>query len=199
MSGVLILASSSASRQRLLKAAGVVFRAVAPAIDEDKERKALVARKASHRQIAEALAQLKAERVSTQFTDTLVLGADQLLVCAGAVYDKATDKEAARRVLRALRGREHELITAVALIERGAPVWRHVASAKLCMRDFSDAFLEAYIASEGEALFGAVGCYCIEGRGAQLFSEIEGDYFGIQGLPLFAVLEELRRRGVIEK
>lgn len=197
MSGPLILASGSESRRHMLEAARIVFETVISAVNEEETKAALIAKKTAPREIAAALAELKAMTVSKRRPDAIVLGADQLLVCDGTFYDKAKDLESAKRILRGLRRRKHELVTAAILIKGSAVLWQHVDTAQLWMRDFSDAFLDSYVASEGRALLTCVGCYHIEGPGAQLFSRIEGDHFTIQGLPLLLVLEALREAGVI--
>jgi septum formation protein len=196
MTAPLILASGSASRKRLLAAAGLAFETVFPRVNEEEAKITLAAKQTPPREIAAALAELKAMQVSKERKDAFVLGADQLLVCEGVRYDKAADMESAKRVLRDLRGHKHELITAIVLVKNGAVLWRHVETASLWMRDFSDAFLDTYLAAEGKTILGAVGCYHLEGRGAQLFARIEGDVFAIQGLPLLATLEALRKHGV---
>lgn len=197
MSVPLVLASGSESRRRMLEAAGVAFEVVPPAVDEEGARASLLAKKASPSEIATALAELKAMSVSKEKQGALVLGADQLLVCDGAIYGKARDMKDAKRILQSLRGRKHELLTAAVIVKNGAPLWQRLETAQLWMRDFSDAFLDSYIATEKEALFTCVGCYRLEGRGGQLFSRVEGDSFTIQGLPLLAALEALREAGVI--
>jgi len=195
MSTKLILASASDSRRRMLKAAGIPFEAAAPDIDEETLKRTLAGRPPA--KIATALAEKKALSIPSRNADALVLGADQLLVCEGAIYSKARDQAEAKRVLRELRGRKHRLVTAAVLAKAGTIIWRQVETASLWMRDFSDVFLDAYLASQGDAALSVVGCYRIEGEGAQLFARIEGDTFSIQGLPLFAVMEELRRQGVL--
>jgi septum formation protein len=136
-------------------------------------------------------------RVSSSHREALVLGADQVLVFEQELVSKSADISQARNLLRRLRGRKHELIGAAVLAKGGIPVWRYVESATLTMRDFSDALLEDYLAGEGEAVLDSVGCYQLEGRGAQLFANIEGDYFSILGLPLLPVLAALRDQGVM--
>ena len=126
-----------------------------------------------------------------------VIGADQTLDLDGQLYDKAPDLDAARDRLRILRGRTHKLHSAVVVAREGAPIWREVVTARLTMRDFSDDFLEDYLKVEGAASLGSVGCYRLEGPGAQLFSKIEGDYFAILGLPLMGLLDLFRRHGVL--
>lgn len=181
----------------MLKAAGVVFEAVPAHVDEEEIRLAMTADGAAPRAIADALAELKAVRVSNRAADALVLGADQILVAGGAILAKARDRDEARATLRALRGRPHELIAAACLARAGAPIWRHVETARLTMRAFDDAFLERYLDLAGEALTSNVGCYAIEGVGVQLFERMEGDRFVVEGLPLLPLLAQLRRLGAI--
>ena len=192
----LILASKSPARRAVLAGAGVPFEAASSGVDEEAAKARLLAAGAGPRAVAEALAEEKAVAVSRGRPE-LVLGADQTLEFEGRLYDKAETYHEARERLRLLRGRPHQLHSAVVVAEGGAPVWRETVSATLTMRDFSDAFLEGYLAAEGEAVLGSVGCYRLEGLGAQLFTDIEGDYFTILGLPLMGLLDLLRRRGVL--
>jgi len=196
MSG-LVLASASSSRAALLKAAGVAFEVRPAHVDEDALKESLLAEGAAPRAIADALAELKAIRVSAGRPGALVLGADQVLDLEGALVSKSESLDAAGDLLRRLRGHSHKLITAAVLARDGVPIWRHVSHASLTMRDFSDAFLADYLAQEGEGLLSGVGCYRLEGRGLQLFSRIDGDYFSILGLPMLPLLTALRRQGII--
>jgi len=194
---VLVLASASSSRAKLLRQAGVPFEVHPAHVDEDGVKESMLADGAQGRAIADALAELKARRVSSAQPDTLVLGADQVLVCDGELFSKAETVEAAAAQLRSLRGKPHLLVTAAVLAKDGAAIWRHVDISTLWMRDVSDAFLEAYLATEGDDLLGSVGCYRLETTGVQLFERIEGDYFSILGLPLVPLLAALRQHGVI--
>lgn len=196
MSAPIVLASKSAARRAVLEGAGVPFEAVVAGVDEDAVKAALLAEGAGPRDIADALAELKAIRVS-RGRDAFVIGSDQTLEFEGRLYDKADTLDAARQRLMTLRGKPHKLHSAVVVAKEGAPIWREVVTATLTMREFSDEFLEAYLASEGEAALGSVGCYRLEGPGAQLFSRIEGDYFAILGLPLLGLLDLLRRHGAL--
>ncbi len=191
-----ILASKSAARRAVLTGAGVAHEAAVAGVDEDAVKVGMLARGAGPRDVAEALAEIKAVRVS-QARPGLVIGADQTLDLDGKLYDKAGTVEEARGRLQTLRGKAHQLHSAVVVAKDGEPIWREVATATLTMRDFSDAFLEQYLAVEGEAALGSVGCYRLEGPGAQLFSSIEGDYFAILGLPLMGLLDLLRKHGEI--
>lgn len=194
MTANLILASTSSSRRALLTAAGIAFDAFAPGVDEAAIKEAMPA--ASGQEIAELLAQTKAVQVSRRRPEPLVLGADQVLQADdGMLLDKPADKNQAREHLRQLSGRTHTLISAAVVAQGGAPIWRATAQARLTMRLLSDRFIDDYLTLEGEAVLGSVGCYLIEGRGAQLFERIEGDHFTIMGLPLLPFLQFLRLRG----
>ncbi|WP_309605351.1 nucleoside triphosphate pyrophosphatase [Phenylobacterium sp.] len=190
----LVLASRSVARRAVLQGAGVTFETAGSGVDEDAAKAALLAGGADPRGVAEALAELKALAVSRGRSD-LVIGADQTLEFEGRLYDKAETLAEARARLKILRGKPHRLHSAVAVARDGAVIWRETVSATLTMRAFSDAFLEAYLAAEGGAALGSVGCYRLEAQGAQLFASIEGDYFTILGLPLMGLLDLLRRRG----
>jgi septum formation protein len=192
----LVLASKSAARRAVLEGAGVSFEAVGSGVDEDVTKNELLGRRATPRQVAEALAEEKALAVSVGRAE-LVIGADQTLEFQGKLYDKTETLAAARERLQTLRGKPHMLHSAVVVAERGAVIWRETQSATLRMRDFSDSFLDDYLAAESEAALGSVGCYRLEGRGVQLFSKIDGDYFTILGLPLMGLLEMLRKRGIL--
>ena len=190
MSG-LILASTSASRRAILDAAGVAFTAIAPDVDEDAAKAALLAAGAGPLDVAAELASLKAIAVS-RLLSGLVIGADQTLELDGALFDKPRDLAEARRTLEALRGRAHRLHSAVAVASGGEVLWSEVVTARLTMWPFSDAFLDRYLADQGDAVLSSVGAYLIEGRGIQLFEKIEGDHFAILGLPLLPLLNYLR-------
>lgn len=193
----LVLASASASRARILRAAAVQFTVVPADLDEKTLKQELLARGDEPEAIAAALAAAKALHVSRLRLGSLVLGADQVLLFDGELVSKCPDLVAARDLLLRLRGRAHLLISALVLAQDANVVWTHVETAKLQVRDFSDDFLDSYLSTEGEVLLAGVGCYRLEGMGAQLFESVEGDYFSILGLPLQPLLAELRRKGVI--
>ena len=193
----LILASGSVVRARLLTAAGIGFDVIAPHVDEDAVKESLLAERAPPREIADALAALKASKVSMSQSGALVIGADQVLVFEGELISKMPDLGAARALLKRLAGKTHELVGAVVLAKDGAVVWRHVSRAELTMRKFSDDFLENYLERNGEAILSSVGCYFLEGEGVQLFSHIAGDYFTILGLPMIPLLGALREFGAV--
>lgn len=192
----LVLASTSVTRQTLLRNAGVAFDAVAPGVDEPAAKVSLIQAGAGPRDIADALAELKALKVGRR-TGGLTLGSDQTLELEGRLFDKPETVEAVKDQLLSLRGRAHALHSAAVLVERGETVWREVKTARLTMRAFSPAFLDDYLGKAGEAVMGSVGGYHLEGLGLQLFERIEGDYFTVLGLPLMGLLDALRLRGVI--
>jgi septum formation protein len=183
----------------MLAAAGVAFTVDPANLDELALRNALLAEKKSvaPAHIAEALARAKAEDVSGRHGGSLVVAGDQVLAFGPELLTKAKDQAAARATLLKLRGREHELHSAVAFAEDGHVIWSRVETARLFMRDFSDAFLDDYLVRAGDRICQSVGAYELEGLGVQLFERLEGDYFTVLGLPLLPVLEELRARGVI--
>ena len=196
MSTQIILASKSAARRAVLTGAGVPFEVSVAGVDEDAVKNAMLAEGATPRDVADALAELKAIKVSRS-QPGFVIGSDQTLEFEGKLYDKAETVEAAAERLKTMRGKPHKLHSAVVVAKDGAPIWREIVSATLTMRDFSDDFLDVYLAMEGEEMLGSVGCYRLEGPGAQLFSKIEGDYFAILGLPLMGLLDLFRRHGVL--
>ena len=192
-----ILASSSATRRRLLHAAGVAFTVEAARVDEDEIKTSMIAEGAGGGAIAEALAELKARQISRRHPDALVIGADQVLEYEGAIFSKPVDRQAARSQLLALRGGRHELIDCVCVLRGGERLWHHTDAARLDMRDYSDDFLDAYLERIGDDALDGPGGYRLERLGAQLFARIEGDYFTILGLPLLPLLDYLRVQGVL--
>jgi len=194
----LILASQSSARRIMLANAGVPHDAMAPGIDEEAAKAALRAEGNDARRMADALAELKAIKLSRRFPDDLVLGCDQALATAdGTMLDKPGSREEAAVQLATLRGTTHRLISAAVICHGGEPVWRHVDVARLTIRPFSDSWLETYLDAEWPAIGGCVGGYRLEGPGAQLFAHVDGDHFTILGLPLLPLLDYLRVRGVL--
>ncbi|MEO0034338.1 MAG: hypothetical protein RLZZ501_361 [Pseudomonadota bacterium] len=196
---MIVLASASRARQAMLAAAGVTVTIDPPRIDEGRIQQAMRQGHAGAAAIAATLAGLKAAEVSARHPGALVIGADQTLDCDGAGFDKPRDRAEAREQLLVLRGRQHRLVSAVALLRDGHPRWTHRAEALLTMRDFSESFLDAYLDQAGTAPLASVGAYQLEGLGAQLFTGIEGDFFTILGLPLLPLLEVLREEGELQQ
>lgn len=193
----LVLASASAVRSRLLTHAGVPHEIDPARVDEASVRDALVAEGAEHFAIAETLGELKAQQISRKRPGNLVLGADQVLSCNGVLFEKPADLDHVRAHLKALMGKAHTLHTSASVVRDGEVLWHHNAQATLHMRSLSDAFIEAYVETVGEAACASVGAYELEGLGAQLFSRIDGDFFVILGLPLLPLLDFLRNNNVV--
>ena len=192
---MITLASASAARAALLTAAGIEFAVAASGVDETPIKDRLVAAGSGPAEIAEALALAKGLAVSAT-RPGLVIGADQTLEFEGGLFDKAESLPAAGERLRALRGRTHQLHSAVVTARDGQRLWGETVTATLTMRDFSDAFVEAYLARNPDAALWSVGCYELEAEGVQLFDRIDGDYFAILGLPMLGLLAHLRAQGL---
>jgi septum formation protein len=193
----LVLASASASRARLLTAAGIEITIDPAMIDENQIKRDSRNNTRDAEETALLLAEAKAKAVTPRHPGALVLGADQMLDCDGDWFDKPTDMADARRQLLALNGRQHELITAAVVMRDDTVLWRAVERPVLTMRRFSEAFLERYLQAMGERVLATVGGYELEGLGAQLMARIEGDYFAILGLPLLPLLGFLRGEGAV--
>jgi len=194
-----ILASGSRTRRAVLEAAGLEFEIVPSGVDERAIQEALLADdgQIDPADLADVLARAKAEEVSRRKPDALVIGADQVLALEGEVLVKSPDFDAVREILLRLRGRTHQLHSAIALAERGDATWTFVDTAHMTMRRFSIEFLGQYLARVGALALDAVGAYQIEGLGVQLFERIDGDYFTILGVPLLPLLAELRTRSIV--
>lgn len=190
-----ILASGSAARRRMLEQAGLTFEVDRPRVDEEAVKLGLRAEGLKPRDQADALAEVKALSISNR-RGGFVLGADQMLAIEGDTLDKPKDMAEARQHLQRLRGREHHLICAAVVARDGAVIWRHIDTPRLRMRNFSDAFLDAYLDQAGEEVLTSVGAYQLEGLGAQLFERVEGDYFSVLGLPLLPLLGFLREHAI---
>jgi len=192
----LILASGSAIRAQIMSEAGLTYEVISKPVDEAAIKDSMLSEGSRLRDIADALAEAKALRVS-RTEPGFVIGADQIMVMDDKLFDKPPTIEAARERLKEMRGKAHKLMGAVVVCENGQAVWRHLSVTTLTVREFSDAFLDQYIEMEGESLTRSVGAYRFEGPGAHLFSKVEGDFFSILGLPLLPLLDYLRTRGVI--
>ncbi|WP_395661172.1 Maf family nucleotide pyrophosphatase [Aestuariivirga sp.] len=192
---MIILASTSPTRQTILTNAGLSFTAAAPGVDEGD----LVARNPSWspQEVALKLAEAKAADVSRRYPDALVIGADQVLALGNRIYAKPATPQQCRQHLLELRGRTHMLISSVVCARSGETQWFQTAEASLVMRQFSDEFLEQYLGKVGMDCMSSVGGYKIEGLGLQLFEKVEGDHFTILGLPLLPLLSYLRSTGKI--
>ena len=198
MSARLLLASRSESRRRLLADAAVPFEPVDAGVDEDAIKAGLVAEGLGARDLADALAEWKAVRPSMRVPDALVLGCDQTLeLDDGSRIDKVETRAEAAALLARMSGRPHRLHSAAVIAQAGAPVWRQIESVTLHVRALSAGFIADYLDLDWENCRWCVGCYRIEGPGAQLFSRVTGSLFAVQGLPLLPLLDYLRTRSIV--
>nr|WP_213395894.1 nucleoside triphosphate pyrophosphatase [Yoonia sp.] len=198
MQDKIILASGSAIRADLLRQADVGFTVQIARIDEGAVRASLQADNASPRDIADTLAELKAQKIASKHPDALVIGCDQILAFDQEILTKPDTKAQAVDQLRALRGRKHQLLSAAVIYGEGKPLWRHVGTVRLHMRDASDDYLAAYVDRNWDSIRHAVGAYKLEEEGVRLFTRIEGDYFNVLGLPLLELLSYLTLRGTLQ-
>ncbi|MFD0859492.1 Maf family protein [Roseovarius aquimarinus] len=194
----IILASQSQIRRQLLANAGIACDVMPARVDEEAVKDALLAEGATPRDTADALAELKAAKISERERGALVIGCDQVLAFDGKILSKPASPEEARAQLRALRGKTHRLVSAAVICEDGRPTWRHVGVVQMQMRDVSDAYLDDYIARNWESIRHSVGAYKLEEEGVRLLSRVSGDYFHVLGLPLLELIGFLAAREEIE-
>lgn len=193
---MLILASGSEIRATLLRQAQIPFETVIPRVDEESYRAALAAEGASPHDQADALAELKTAKIAAKHQG-LVLGCDQILALGDDIFAKPQSPEEARAHLARLAGKTHKLFSAAVLYEDGKPVWRHVGTARMSMRDLSPAYIDDYVTRNWDSIRHAVGCYKLEEEGVRLFTAIEGSHFNILGLPMLELIAYLTRRGTL--
>ena len=194
-----VLASRSTTRKDLLERSGIEVDVRIPGVDEAMVTESLVRDQVEPEDIAVCLAEMKALRIGSRERERVVVGCDQILWSGGRVFHKARDIDDARNVLMELRGRPHSLVSAAVVVIGGARVWHAISRAELVMREFSDAFLDSYLARNWPGIRGSVGCYMLEDEGVQLMAHVRGDLFAIMGMPLIELLEYLRVRGVLPR
>lgn len=199
MTAHIVLASGSEIRAHLLRQAGIEFETDVPRLDEQAIKAALLAEEAPPRDIADALAEAKARKISSKHPGRIVLGCDQVLDFEGKLLSKPASEEVALTQLKEMRGKRHMLLSAAVIYRDGEPIWRHVGQVRLVMRKCSDAFLEDYVSRNWDSIRHAVGAYKLEEEGVRLFASIEGSYFNVLGLPLMELISYLGLQGVIEQ
>ena len=192
----LILASKSAARRALLDQAGIAYDCEPAAIDEAAIRDAAQSEGASPDDIAVLLAEMKGERIAAKHNDAMIISSDQLLVCDGVLYGKPKTFEQAHQQIAALSGKRHQLITAVMLFDNGRRIWHHIARPEITFHQLDDNAISDYLRHFGEDAFHSPGSYFLEGPGIHLFADIFGDYYAILGLPMMALLPQLKLHGL---
>ena len=195
----LVLASGSSIRAQLLRNANVDFDVQVPRVDENSLKQAMIADQAKPRDIADALAEIKARKISAKTVGAWVIGCDQVLDFKGQMISKPKVPEQAVHQLSEMRGQTHKLFSAAVIYEDSQPIWRHVGQVRLQMRNVSDRYLAGYVARNWEDIRHAAGGYMLESEGVRLFERIDGDYFNVLGMPLLEILNFLALRGAIER
>ncbi|MBQ4823234.1 septum formation protein Maf [Leisingera sp. HS039] len=199
MTAHIVLASGSEIRAQLLRQAGIEFETDVPRLDEQAIKSALLAEEALPRDVADALAEAKARKISGKRPGKLVLGCDQVLDFEGRLLSKPVSADEAVAQLKEMRGKRHILLSAAVIYRDGEPIWRHVGQVRLVMRKCTDAYLEDYVARNWQSIRHAVGAYKLEEEGVRLFASIDGSYFNVLGLPLMELISYLGLQGVIEQ
>ena len=194
----IILASQSEIRSQLLKNANVEFSTAKARVDEDTIKQSMIAQGFTPRDIADALAEIKAQKIGMKHLDAMVIGCDQILDFDGRILSKPETPEDAFNQLWAMRGKRHVLWSAAVIFHEGKPIWRHVGQVRVYMRAVTDGYLKSYVGRNWQDIQHCVGAYQIEKEGARLFSKVEGDYFNVMGLPLLEILNFLAIRGDID-
>ncbi|OED49474.1 septum formation protein Maf [Rhodobacteraceae bacterium (ex Bugula neritina AB1)] len=199
MTAHIVLASGSEIRAHLLRQAGIEFVTDVPRLDEDAIKAALLSEQASPRDIADALAEAKARKISGKHPGKLVLGCDQVLDFEGKIISKPVSAAEAADQLKQMCGKRHMLLSAAVIYRDGEPIWRHVGQVRLMMRKSSNTYIDDYVSRNWESIRHAVGAYKLEEEGVRLFASIDGSYFNVLGLPLMELISYLGLQGVIEQ
>ncbi|NNF24205.1 MAG: Maf-like protein [Rhodobacteraceae bacterium] len=197
MTRPIILASGSEARCRMLANIGLDFEQIKPRVDEETIKDSLLSEGLPPRDIADALAEAKARRVSAKEPQALVIGSDQVLEFDGRLLSKPFTPGDAVDQLKELSAKSHKLLSAAVLFEDGRPVWRHISEARLTMRKLSDGYIDEYVARNWDSIRHSVGGYKIEEEGGRLFVRVDGTAFTIMGLPLFELVSYLSLRGYL--
>ena len=180
----IVLASKSKVRKDILIEHNIDCEVIQSNIDEDPIKDSLIAEGATPEIISKNLAELKANKVSSNVYDKLVLGADSVIDLNGELISKPSSREEAMNILRKLNGKSHYLISSVCISKNNSMIWNHTDKAKLTMKNFSEVELKDYLNKITDEALYAYNVYQIEGEGKNLFEKIEGDKDTIMGLPI---------------
>ena len=194
----IILASKSQIRSELLLKAGLKFTAVKANIDEKEVKSSYINEGYSARDLADVLAAMKAEKLSCDYLDKLVIGCDQIMECNGQILSKANSPSDLADQLKFLRNKSHTLYSACVVYFANKAEWRFIGSATITMRNLSNEYINKYVDDNWNSVKYCVGGYKIEDRGISFLSKINGDYFSILGLPIVQLLDHLVNRGVLK-
>lgn len=192
----LILASQSPIRAALLKQAGLSFETRPARVDEDAIREGLLAESTRPRQVADYLAETKAQAVALREGDGFIIGSDQIITCNDKFLEKSKTSEDLAQQMRIISGQKLEIFAAAVIFEGHRPVWRHIGVAQCFVKVMNDDVIKAYVRANFDEVKDSVGGFHIEGRGVTLFDRILGDYYAILGMPIIEILAYLRLRGV---
>ena len=180
----IVLASKSKVRKDILTEHNIDCEVIQSNVDEDPIKDSLIAEGATPEIISKNLAELKANKVSSNVYDKLVLGADSVIDLNGELISKPSSREEAMNILRKLNGKSHYLISSVCISKNNSMIWNHTDKAKLTMKNFSEVELKDYLNKIPDEALYAYNVYQIEGEGKNLFEKIEGDKDTIMGLPI---------------
>tara|TARA_Y100000768_G_C23779978_1_gene587529 strand:+ start:228 stop:812 length:585 start_codon:yes stop_codon:yes gene_type:complete len=187
----IILASKSKVRKEILETNNINCEVIPSNIDEDSVKISLTKESASPEMISKNLAELKANKVSAKFSDSLVIGADSVIDLEGKIISKPHDRDEALKILELLNGKSHFLISSVCISKNGNMIWNYTDKAQLFMKKFNLEELKNYLSKLSDDALYAYNVYQIEGLGKTLFSEIRGDKDTIMGLPVKKIKEYL--------
>jgi septum formation protein len=188
----IILASKSKVRKEILDKHKILCEVKPSNLDEDIVKEALIKESASPEIISKNLAELKANKISLNETDRLVLGADSVIDLNGELISKPENREEALEILKKLNGKKHNLISSVCISKNGSMIWNYTDTAELTMKNFLEQELKTYLSTISDEALYAYNVYQIEGEGRNLFSNITGDENTIMGLPVFKIIEYLK-------
>ena len=191
MSGKLILASKSKVRKEILDKHNLTCEVKPSNVDEDVVKESLTKELATPEIISKNLAELKANKVSLNQLDQIVIGADSVIDLDGDLISKPKNREEALNILKKLNGKKNYLVSSVCISKNGSMIWNYTDKAELTMKKLTDNDLKEYLSKITDEALYAYNVYQIEGEGRNLFLSIKGDENTIMGLPVKKIKEYL--------